>query len=88
MPPVRDLKQLDSANLMDLLSEQTSIYMKILRTGGTKDDLAACRKLIVAIQIEIGIRKDSAITSPDLVTDSTSQLPTNTAMQGLQDSPN
>jgi hypothetical protein len=84
---VRDLQRLDYSDLMDLLSEQTAIYMKILRKGGTKDQLAVCREFITEIQIEIEARKDKPRTNQP-IPNPTDSIPIDTSLLGLETSPN
>ena len=61
---MQDLKCLSVPELIDMLAEQTSTYMKILNKGATKEQLQNCREAMTEIQLEIETRK-SKKQAPD-----------------------
>jgi hypothetical protein len=69
--PMRDLHLMDLTDLMDLLSEQTSAYTKLLLSGESTEQLAKCRLLTTKIQLEIEQRrKKYPINVVDILRDS------------------
>jgi hypothetical protein len=52
-----DLKTLELTELLDMLSEQTYHYMKMLRDGASKEQFDICKQNILWIQEEIELRK-------------------------------
>jgi hypothetical protein len=58
--------------LVDLLSQHTARYYKILSDGGSEDEFTTCKKTIQQLQSEIEFRKKSARNST--VTGSASNL--------------
>ncbi|HET6995357.1 MAG TPA: hypothetical protein VFI06_10270 [Chitinophagaceae bacterium] len=54
---MQELKHLSLPELIDLLALQTGDYMKMLKSGASKDQLQICRGLMTQIQVEIESRK-------------------------------
>ena len=54
---MQDLKSLSVPELIDMLAEQTSNYMKILNKGATKEQLQNCREVMTEIQLEIETKR-------------------------------
>ena len=52
-----NLKSLNIDELVDLLSEQTSLYVKMHTEGATEKEFHKCRLLLQAVQAEIKSRK-------------------------------
>jgi hypothetical protein len=64
---MQELKSLSLGELIDMLAEQTSTYLKILNKGATRDQLENCRELMTEIQLEIEMRRhgDKGSDFPD-----------------------
>jgi hypothetical protein len=56
---MQELQNLDLSALVDMLSEHTVKYTRILANGGNKDEYNKCRKTIQFLQREIADRKNS-----------------------------
>ena len=54
---MQDLKRLGITELLDLLIEQTTRYLRIRIYGGSKDQFDKCQLLMTQIQREIKLRK-------------------------------
>ncbi len=57
--PNKDLNTLNIPGLIDLLAEQTKVYVKILKDGSSKEAYSECKKLIDDITAEIKYRKQN-----------------------------
>jgi hypothetical protein len=69
--PMRDLHLMNLTDLMDLLSEQTSAYTKLLLSGESAEQLARCRLLTTKIQFEIERRRSKyPVNKPIILKDS------------------
>jgi hypothetical protein len=66
-----ELQNLDMSALVDMLSEYTIKYTRILAGGGNKDEYNNCRKTIQLLQSEIAARKNSegnsTVTNSDFI---------------------
>jgi hypothetical protein len=69
---MKDIQNLELTVLVDLLSQHTARYYKILSDGGSEEEFTSCKKTIQLLQSEIEFRKKSAKNST--VTDPTSNL--------------
>lgn len=56
---MQEFQNLDLSALVDMLSEHTVKYTKILADGGNQDEYDNCRKTIQLLQKEIAFRKGS-----------------------------
>lgn len=54
---MKDIQNLELTVLVDLLSQQTARYYKILSDGGTEEEFRSCKKTIQQLQSEIASRK-------------------------------
>lgn len=54
---MEDLKNLDQAGLLDLLSQKTTEYMRMFKEGAIQKEYEACKKMIGQITAEIESRK-------------------------------
>jgi hypothetical protein len=54
---MENLKLLELPELIDLLAEQTSLYIKMVKTGTAKEEFENCKKKTKEIQLEIKMRK-------------------------------
>jgi len=57
---MKDLKQANLTDLLDMLSAYTGQYMKMLMQGATKEQFETCREAITQIQIEVEARKTTS----------------------------
>jgi hypothetical protein len=57
---MKDIQNLELTVLVDLLSQHTARYYKILSDGGSEDEFTSCKKTIQSLQSEIESRKKSA----------------------------
>jgi hypothetical protein len=54
---VDDLSHIKLSDLLDMLSEYTDRYMKMLSDGYTREEFDSCREMIIDIQTEIQSRQ-------------------------------
>jgi len=55
---MHNLTHIRLSDLLDMLSEHTSHYMKMLSEGATKSEFNECRQMIIDIQAEIYRREN------------------------------
>jgi hypothetical protein len=60
---MKDFQNLELTVLVDLLSQYTARYYKILSDGGSEEEFTSCKKTIQSLQSEIEYRKKSAKNS-------------------------
>ena len=58
---MQDFRNMELTALLDLLSQYTAQYTKMLSDGSPKDDSNACRELIHSLQKELETRKNYGI---------------------------
>jgi hypothetical protein len=51
------MNSLTFEELLDLLSDHTTKYFRMVHFGGSKEEFRQCRKLMTALQLEIEVRK-------------------------------
>ena len=56
-----NLNKLNTEELVDLLSEQTTLYVQMHMEGVSKTEFQKCRLLIEAVQAEIKFRNESKL---------------------------
>jgi len=54
---MHDLTHIKLPDLFDMLSDHTSLYMKMLSDGASKDEVNECSEIITDIQTEIRSRQ-------------------------------
>ncbi|HET6995161.1 MAG TPA: hypothetical protein VFI06_09280 [Chitinophagaceae bacterium] len=54
---MNDLKALSTPDLIDLLSDQTAIYYKLVKANRASEQLHICREFILELHLEIEARK-------------------------------
>ena len=54
---MNDLNKLSTEELVDILSEQTSLYVQMHIEGASEKEFQKCRLLLQAIQAEISSRR-------------------------------
>lgn len=59
----KDLKELDTVILLDMLSDQTSDYIKLMLAGSKEDVVETCKLQIKFIQQELNFRKQGESNS-------------------------
>jgi hypothetical protein len=57
---MENLKLVELPRLIDLLAEETTLYMRMVTTGGTKEEFERCQVTMKTIQQEIETRKSKA----------------------------
>ena len=60
---MEDPRNLETSELVDLLAEQTEIYLKINSQGASEEEYVKCNLMIKALQKELDQRKNSKISS-------------------------
>ena len=60
---MHNLTHIELSDLFDMLSMHTSLYMKMLSDGATREEFNMCRETITGIQREIYLRQGSTIAS-------------------------
>ena len=56
---MNDLNKLRTEELVDILSEQTSLYVQMHIEGAWEKEFQKCRLLLQAVQAEISSRRES-----------------------------
>jgi hypothetical protein len=59
---MEDLKQLATAELVDLLARETALYSKMLSDGASHDEFEKCKVRVKELQKEIAARKETKDT--------------------------
>ena len=57
-----NLTHIELSDLYDLLAQHTNRYMKMLSEGATREEFDQCREIMIAIQIEIRVRRRATVT--------------------------
>ncbi len=65
---IQNLKKASLTDLLDMLSAYTSVYMKMLMRGATKEQFYKCKREIIQIQKELEARKTLPDTTNNNVT--------------------
>ena len=68
---MHELRSLDTSQLIDLLSQYTASYSKMLSNGTTQEEYEKSSLAVKALQAEIELRKKLGTVSPQSATDST-----------------
>ena len=59
LPKIHNLNNTGIDELIDILSEQTSLYVQMHSEGASEKELQKCRLMLQAVQAEIKSRRDS-----------------------------
>lgn len=60
---MENTKLLELPKLIDLLAEQTTVYMKMVSKGATKEEFENCQTRLRTLQREIELRRGKKNTS-------------------------
>ena len=65
---MKELRNLETSQLVDLLARHTADYTKIMSEGTTEDEYTKCNLIIKALQAEIASRKTNTTGSETNIT--------------------